>query len=410
MGKFDLEFLNADSSGNISYLPFGVTTIEMAPKGEQIEGHIIPEKQSMKDDDQLHTGYADDTKDMLVIWGAGDEEGQVIAPGSTDRCFLNLINLKEVKEKELLTLTNPDFRWKKQVSLTSACNPKEAVKMKFRNIEGNRKQITFEGRKIPLYYPRWFPPRPSEGKRIEYREINYPVLFADFEEKNSSVNSPISISLLENGKKKEICNIEGDLAYSLPHIELFALLPDAGIFVIRVWLYWIHKRFIGNRFYGFENLDISEKRNYRKFEQKLTLEIPDIERFDFVFNSKIGKITWFGTDFHYQEHWGIVKGEVVEARVAGGFDIVGEVLKRIWERQKKSECYDLVEKLEKRQQIEFNQESINLTSIPEMTASEIVTRAYSYRKMFNIRTHVPYVKNGSIDHDMVSNIVSTTLH
>jgi hypothetical protein len=409
MAGFNLKFLNADSDNLIPYLPYGVTTIEMSAEGDIRDGHIRPINHSIGDEDKLCVGFSDNTKDFLIIWGAGEEDGQKVNRDSAaERFFFQVLHLRNTYEKESITLTHTaEPIWEQQVWISAANNQSEVVRMTLGGVPNGRRIITFEGTKVPMYYPRWFPPRPSEGKKIEYRELPYPKLSIEFEENDRSVYSPISIYLHENGSKEKICDIVGDLAYAWPHLELFALLPEQGIYVVRLWLYWIHKRFIGDYFYGFT--DIYEEGKYRKIEQKLVLEIPDIERFDFVLETKLGKITWYGTDFHYQEHWGRIKGDIVEARIAGGFDLVQSTISRLSDRLKQGGRYDLVEKLKNKLNDEQKLESMKFASIQDMSFEDAAERAYRDRALFNIKSHVPYVRNGEIANDMVSNVVSKTM-
>ncbi|GAF80028.1 unnamed protein product, partial [marine sediment metagenome] len=368
---------------------------------------IRPRNHSIGDKDKQCVGFGDNTKDFLIVWGAGKEDGQKVNTDSAaGRFFFQVLHLRNMYGKESITLTHTaEPSWEQKVWLSTATNQSDVVRMKLSEMQYGNRHITFEGTKVPLYYPRWFPPRPNEGKRIEYKEIPYPKLSIEFKENDRSVYSPIFIYLHKDGNKEKICNIVGDLMYAWPHLELFALLPEQGIFVVRVWLYWIHKRFIGNYFYGFSASDISEEGKYRKIEQKLVLEIPDIERFDFILDTKLGKITWYGTDFHYQEHWGRIKGDIVEARIAGGFDLVQTTIDRYPDRFKNGDRYDLVEKLKNILSNEQKPESMKFESIPDMSLSNAAERAYEYRA-FNIKTHVPYVRNGEIAVDMISNIVS----
>ena len=155
---------------------------------------------------------------------------------------------------------------------------------------------------------------------------------------------------------------------------------------------------------SFEVSDADERVATRRFLHKRVLEIPDIERFDLVFDSRLGRITWFGTEFHYQEHWGTVEGDVAKARIAGGLDLVQKTLVRIFDRAKKSKRYDLVEKLEKKQRSDYKKDPQKFTAIPKYTSKSIEK---SHRK--GLKTHVPYVKNGTVDNELISNVVSETM-
>ncbi len=407
MGRFNLKFLNADSNGSVPYLPFGVTTIEMSLEGDIKAGYIRPANSSLGGRDKMYVGFPDSTNDILIIWGAGKEQGQYIGPYTSGRMFLQMLHLRGVHEKESVTFNHTaDILWEQKLPVVRAYTGMDVVKMRLDRVQNDLRIIRFEGTKMPIYYPRWFPPKPTKGEKIQYVEEWYPELTVEFEENDRSLYSPIRIYLHKNGSKKKICNIEGDLMYSWPHVELFSLLPDEGIMVLRVWLYWIHKRFIGNVLYSFELTDKSEKGGYRKIGQDSMVEIPDIERFDFVLDTKKEKITWFSADFHYQEHWGRVKGEVVEARIAGGLDLVQETLERLRDRFEAREHYNPVETLKEVLMDEGKAESMSYDTVTDMAVNQVVERVRQQRAMFNIRTHVPYVKNGEIAAELVSSVVT----
>jgi hypothetical protein len=101
MVDFNLKFLNADANNSIPYLPYGVTTIEMLVEGDIREGHIRPIKHSIGDKEKLFMGYEDNTKDFLIVWGAGEEEGQKISKDTAGRIFFQVLHLRNLYARAL---------------------------------------------------------------------------------------------------------------------------------------------------------------------------------------------------------------------------------------------------------------------------------------------------------------------
>ena len=208
-------------------MPFGVTTIEMTIEGIVKKGHIYPKKVSDGKNEKLHVGYPDDTKDILVVWGAGNKEGQYVDSQITGRMFMQIIHLKNhLAKKQSLTFKHTSyFSWEQQIWLTGATDD-DILRMKEPIKSGDLKIILFHGKKVPLYYPRWFPPRPTAGQNLVYKEIPYPNITIEFREKNEIIVSPINIYLFNKQRKKKICSIDGNISHSKPHVEIFALIPD----------------------------------------------------------------------------------------------------------------------------------------------------------------------------------------
>lgn len=398
MTEFNLRFLNADHNNSIPFLPYGVTTIEFTIDGNIKSGYIRPENSVLGGDDKEYVGFADNNKDFLVVWGAGKEEGQHVKRGSNERMFMQLIHLKNSYDKATITFKHSrKFAWKQQVRISSA-SMNDVVRMKGREEEAPRGRITFEGTELPMYYSRWFPPNPAKGEKIEYVNLRYPSISIEYKEDDSGIVSPMEIFLETQPQKKKICIVQGDLRYSFPHAELFALLPDESIFVLRLWLYWIHKRYEGGLFLSAPKEEtVDPNKDYLMLTQKATLEIPDIERFDFVIDAKKNKILWYGTDFHYQEHWGRVKDPPMKAKIAQNVDLVLKTLEMVPFRfHQDRDYYNPIDSLK--------QFILHGKKEGEVLGVEAIKRKSDESEFLavNIRTHVPYVENGETEKDLIS--------
>jgi hypothetical protein len=393
---FSLNFLNADSNGSIIFLPYGVTTIEFKAEGNVEPGYIRPENRRIGGEKKEYFGLIDGGEDFLVIWGAGRENGQYI-DSIESRTFLNLIHLRNKYQEGRITFRHSaKFAWKQQLHLF-APNGDDMVRMNH-TVKGNCANITFEGTRIPDYYSRWFPPRYSNGETIRYLQEKYPEISIEYAEDDSGINSPMWIFLWKNGHKKKIGSLQGDLRYARPHAELFALLPSGGIFVLRLWLYWIHKRFQGNFFYTLEE-SAGPESNYRKLGKALVEEIPDIERFDFVIDTDKGRITWYGTDFHYQEYWGKTRHDIVDAWVAGSVDLFVKTVELSCNRVTPPLNYNPIHHLK-----DILKGKVG-TSFVKPEPKDIMEVQKTFRPL-NIETHVPYVKRADIDMNLISSIIS----
>lgn len=400
MKEFELRFLNADANQSIAFLPYGVTTIEFSVEGNDATGYVRPRESIVgSDDKKRYVGFADDTQDFLIVWGAGKEKGQQIDSEPNVRRFLQLIHLKNDHDNEKITFMHSERYWWEQKVFISRASAGDVVRMKM-DKNGENRRITFEGTKLPMYYPRWFPPRSTRGEKIEYMDLKHPEISIEYEENYLGVGSSILIFLTIGDQKRKIGSVQGDLKYSYPHAEIFSLLPANGIFVLRLWLYWIHKKFDGYPFYTFDGTDKSGN-DIGQFGQQMTSEIPDIERFDFVIDVKIGKIIWYGTDFHYQEYWGHVRDDVVNAKVAKDVDLVIKSISMLPFRfNKTTAVYNPIESL--KLIILGGKESESL----ELSLGDGAQYESELKAALNIRTHVPYVENGRIDRSLISSIIS----
>src|SRR5215204_3139644 len=86
-----VKFLNTDKNDILYYLPFGITTLEMIIN-DDIKGGYLKTKNKSNSADNLCVGYADETKDIMVIWGGGREKGLFVDPSSNKRLFLQIIH------------------------------------------------------------------------------------------------------------------------------------------------------------------------------------------------------------------------------------------------------------------------------------------------------------------------------
>jgi hypothetical protein len=389
---FNLRFLNSSDNKSIPFLPYGVTTIEFAIEGAGKAGYIRPAYSTLDDyEKKEYVGFAKDNKDFLVVWGAGEGKGQHVQENSTDRMFMQLIHLRGNYPEAIITLEHTGLFDKEELKIHKPENGPdmaEVFKMVTKVNKSELKTTRLEGTYMPMYYSRWFPP-----KRIDYvSPAVYPLIQIEYREDDSGVYSPIDIFLEANGHTRRICTIDGDLRYSRLHAELFALFENKSIFVLRLWLYWIHKRYLGGLL-GDSGSSSPEngKSELGAIDRVTGLEIPDIERFDFVINLENSKIILYGTDIHYQEYWGKVKDPFVKAKIAGNVDLFIMTARLVPLRfLQDSDYYNPIESvkayiLEENKEREFRQLVVDQEKPEELEKLGV-----------NLRAHVPYVDEGMI--------------
>jgi hypothetical protein len=109
-------------------------------------------------------------------------------------------------------------------------------------------------------------------------------------------------------------------------------VEEVNCIVLRLirWLYWIHKNFSRRLILGGAALanilrspTTDEQARLRIWEE-LDIEYPYVERFDFLIDKRKKKVTWVGTDFHYQESWYNIGEEeaYVKGRIANDADAI----------------------------------------------------------------------------------------
>ena len=192
-------------------------------------------------------------------------------------------------------------------------------------------------------------------------------------------------------------------------------------------MYWIHKNFSNNFFRSayptiFDVLDRPDKlqsssqdeeeeQKKRGILESLDIEVPDIERFDFLIDIKNKKIIWLGTDFHYQEFWYFFENsydKFVKARIGYHFETIVQVIKNLKDRMNPPQNYDpmttLKKMLEQKQDIKRKLTLVNIQDeIPKISSkhNDINTRGQGIG-----RKHIPYPENGIAAEELISSVVT----
>lgn len=427
----NLKVLNESQPNVLPYLPYGVTTIEMKldANSKAMFGFIHPNKRANAED-KKYFGYADESEDFLVLWGGGREDGlNVNWQNFEERLFLQVLHRGNVISRPSITLCHDCMRDPiVRIKLVPADESPDLVNMILTKDKASKTYLlSFKGNKVPYYYSRWFPPRPSQNNHIKYYQVAAPQIKLNFKfrENNSIsiIDSDIDI-FLENTK---IAQVSGDWRYSWPHAELFTVFGDGHYFVLRLWLYWVHGMFskfnLSNdndhanramatrpsRDNSFENNQISNT-----FWEAFDIECPDNERFDFLIDMEKKRITWLGTDFHYQELWYKFEDTepFVRARIAYPLNTIEQVLRRIQNRLNPPEQnFDpmiLLRDILKKHIADKNLTQEDMQGVQELVTSGIGRKDSTvYRGVGFTRKHLPYAENGKLVTELMSSVVTS---
>ncbi len=398
MTELKIKFLNSTDGKSICFLPYGVTSIEFSADGKCRAGNIYPRNSTLFDPyKEQYVGYAEGNQDFLVVWGGGNKQGQYIKQDATDRMFMQLIH-KKGDHNDASIIFRHSVAGTKELTIQKPKNaPPTAEISKMVDADAGKSMIdlakgeslkTFEGKYFPEYYSRWFPPQ-----EIKYiAPLKQPQIFLKWKEDELGIKSPVEIFSRVGEENKSICTIDGDLKYSQLHAELFSLLETEGIFVLRVWFYWIHTRFEKGLLDSSGESGISDSHDLGAFDRLSGVEVPDIERFDFVLTPDFSKITLYATDIHYQEYWGIINETPVKASIAGFKDVaaVTAVLYPLRFLQDQ-DLYDPIEAVKS-----YVCGKLKAENCKAMVVKEGQENDSKSLKAGDIRAHVPYISQSVI--------------
>jgi hypothetical protein len=426
----ELRVLNESQPNVLPYLPYGVTTIEMRLDGnsEETFGFIHP-KNRADAKHKMYFGYADDSEDFIVLWGGGYEDGLNINWQNFEgRLFLQVLHKGKRVAYPNLTLYHERMNDPiVTLKLVPADICPDLVTMELMKDDASKSYLlSFKGNKLPSYYSRWFPPRPSENNRIKYYQVSAPQITVSFKFRKNSpfsiIDSDIDI-FLENTK---IAQVSGDWRFSWPHAELFTVFGDAQYFVLRLWLYWVNGMFsklslsngkdhgdrlpeAGSRDKSFDNNQISNT-----FWEAFDIECPDIERFDFLIDMEKKKVTWLGTDFHYQELWYKFedKEPFVRARIAYPLNTIEQILRRIQNRLNPPDnSFDpmmLLRNVLKKHIAGKSLTQVDMHGVRELLMPKMSKKEISVKKGVGFtRKHLPYAENGKLVTELMSSVVTS---
>jgi hypothetical protein len=417
----NLKIVNALYDNNfykLYYIPYSISTIKILIENkEDFNVDILLKPMNSQNNDDFCGGFDDDRTGLQIIWGGGQENGVHTIVKGNEKKYIFIFIFPTIKSKLssynltlLVKKTLLDFK-KKVIDETISIKlkPIEAETLRdniaHQNIfkDSENIKITFDGTLIGSYYPRWYPELQNSFINNNYYYQSDPLI------------SNISLKILKKSRgfnkdtividfqQKEIAIIEGDMHGANYHIDIFKFNTSI---IIRIWFLWISKK----QFHDGINLDPlemdAEKRRF--FDSP---ELPDFERFDIVVSPE-GNILAVCTDFHWQEYWYKLRRDNTNmiGMVAKLFHPIDESLARLCNRNFVSNNYESI--IRNLQKILSPYKNTDISHGLLYIEGEEIEKAIQNRKSMEIergksffRSHVPYVRNGDILSNMISNIV-----
>ncbi|MBN1177955.1 MAG: hypothetical protein JXD18_02005, partial [Anaerolineae bacterium] len=368
--------VDADS---VDYQPFGVKVLKLRIQRNQTKtprptlppiwirpaGYIRSDAKSNDPARWRAYATAENAPDLWVAWGAGDEVGFCVKtkdlkvrmrPAALDdddayTVYLNLIHRPAAPlahaptEKALVVQAvgeDGTVYGEKRIRLTvpaGATNPVRACWET--DLDAGVSTIALRGAdggpaQIPSYVSRWWPRREvayaPEDPTIRQVLDGLKITFTrqDGAQKQGRIDVTLDGTAL--------AELAGDLAFPvhdcrLLSAELLRFLDDRH-FVLRLWLYWVHVGFAPEHLLAF--VPAARQAEFRPQAESVchtlrnklwarwakTQEVPDVERFDILFDPADLTVKYVGTDTHWQEFWAVVDdGESLQACIASWKEI-----------------------------------------------------------------------------------------
>ncbi len=404
-----------DGTHNVAYLPFSVSTLKLRVTNEEQKKMTITitPKNSRKDNEYC-CGFVDsDTRNesgILLSWGGGDEEGCVLSldVGQTRYAYIFIDHKSEFQASYDLTLK---VRIKMDLFALNKDTPQPDIVIKLHPLQTgskivhqepiDKKTIVYEGTLVGLYYPRWFP---ESNKLVSDGYYNHSEIpkFKIHLNINKSGHHKDSVQVTLDDRK-DIALIVGDMRGATFCTDLFKL--DENNFIIRLWFFWLNY----NQFKDQINLEISGMRVQRG-PFTISPELPDSERYDIIV-SRNGAVLGVGTDYHWKEYWyKIADGQyVMQGYIADWWKHKLHKLLENWVLGMHSVDYqsilsalkEISSKTANRQDIDPRTTVVAEDALIDRRV-DLLAHEKPERGKSIFRSHVPYVENGIIKHDMIS--------
>ena len=411
----------ADKSYSSTYLPFSVSTLKFRLSNlEEEVTKVTITPQNSYENDEYCCGFDDNTKQLKISWGGGNEQGAIVSLGPRVSRYAYLFVHHQSDQLSSYDLTlkvrkiTGGFGKKIfeddsiKIRLSPLNNEKGILHQKF---EGHGQTLTYEGELMCSYYPRWFPEEFQNiviNKDEYYTRASIPAHQLVLERKSQGYSADRVIVKFGN-TNNVIAEIFGDMDGSSFHSDVFKFNENS--FVICLWFFWLSKK----DFNEGKNLEIIQADKERGI---FNPELPDSERYDLLV-SNTGKLLSIGTDFHWQEYWyRLMNSSHMEGMIAKYLHPVDESLTRLINRLSKKVVispsdYDSIlnnlKKFSQGDQLKSTMTTSNydgtfIESSLDKENSEIERQAGTQKERWSnlIRSHVPYVRNGSIISDMIS--------
>ncbi|MDV3243877.1 MAG: hypothetical protein LYZ66_01730 [Nitrososphaerales archaeon] len=285
----------------VEYLPGGISTLKLRihnDSDEDASGRLFPETKS---EDANRVVWYDNLqrKNLWLVGGGGKEEGfdLSIKPGESQNLYFSVIHKGDsmgeysVKFDFVGDFATPlrTIRFVPPKSLKEQ-KVREGSLMRSRWTEsdgGDTATILLGGTYVPKYYSRWWPEIANQFASVPCPKVRINL------KRGGEPSCRVKV-VGKGGQRTTVADVGGDISGSLfdskfVSAELFYL--EDHFFDLRLWFYWLDK--------------------------EINVEIPDIERFDFILDARRNKIVYVGTDFHWTETWSEILGPIANCEISG---------------------------------------------------------------------------------------------
>lgn len=369
----------------VDYVPFGVKTLKLQIRkvSGPDEKVWIRTKYFARDADPCAIyGYADDDTDLWAVWGAGDIMGlcvkyaeqagtkKAVALDANElhTVYLHLIHRpRDPLQHQLrdyhitivavtsdapadLAQQGCDERQyqdtiiaEKTFALTVPDGVTDPTRFVW-NWQKDASQIVLMGSEMPRYTSRWWPARQMAYARVQDSpRINLEYVRVA----NADREGTISIWLENADGRHCLAEVAGHL--TIPLYDLRWIIPelyrfyDDKLYVLRLWFFWVDEHISTDDLLAFvPETEQSTLRSQREKEAADLMkpkllglwpswdkqyEIPDIERFDIVFDPENLTSKYGCTDAHWREFWfSVGQGQPCQCRIAAPQDALKVVL------------------------------------------------------------------------------------
>jgi hypothetical protein len=390
MNNFDIDIQIVDgrravAETSVDYIPFGVSTLKLQIR--KIAGPAqkvwIRTKHFKRDQDPCAIyGHADDGEDLWVVWGAGDimgfctkyaeqagtKKAVVLDDDKPHTVYLNLIHRPrdpihhQLRDRQLTIVavctdapdsvaqqpcTERQYQDRIIAEKTFTLTVPKGASIPIRPVwEGqpDASHITFQGDDVPRYTSRWW-----QTRQVAYAPVkDTPRITLDFVRvANNEHEGEITVWLEKGDRRECLAVVAGhltrpiyDLRWFVPGLYRF---HDDKLFVLRLSFFWTNEHLDGDALLAFvpdaqkEALRDQRTREAAELMQSSLrnvwlgwdkqYEIPDMERFDIVFDPNDLTTKYGCTDAHWKEFWFKVDGsQPCQCRIAAPKDAINVVL------------------------------------------------------------------------------------
>lgn len=310
--RFHLDELHPQDGGTFEYRPWGTRTLKLHVTSDLDLPPLWITCDHRERQPGLVQGYADDSTTLSVTWGGGHELGAPamvtdlvaveqatpVAAGQTNYVYLNIRHVgPQNPERAHLTLKAITAENSvKAILHLQLSKPGQfpTAPLRFIGSEQPQQWSMGAGDQVAVYDSRWWP-----RSRVEYQPLpaHWPPAPLKVQRERNELryywqDQQQPAAIVTDQTRPSIFEKPGAIA-----LEPF-LFGDARrqYLVVRTWFFW---------------LDTTV--SYSPFGMLGRHEVPDAERFDFLFHVGSGRVMLACTDLHWRETWGQTIAAPLEA-------------------------------------------------------------------------------------------------